>query len=101
MAASDAPGITQVGAHLGDGTQEVLGYYSEANSKELNERKKNARDITHSYYQLATDFYEYGYSDCFHFAPVYSGKSLKYCLTEYERRVAVSLQAKPGMRLLV
>ena len=102
MAASDAPGITHVGAHLGDGTQAVLDYYSKVSSnKELAERKENARDMTHSYYQLVTDFYEYGYSDSFHFAPVYSGKSLKYCLTEYERKIAVSLQAKPEMRLLV
>lgn len=105
MEENNAPGITHVVAHLGDSTQSVLNHYSKFYNEEPDqrseERKENARDMVHSFYQLVTDFYEYGYSDSFHFAPVFSGKSLKYCLTEYERNIAVSLEAKPAMRLLV
>ena len=64
-------------------------------------RNEKAGDIATSYYTLVTDFYEYGYGPCFHFAPVPDGKSYNDCISDYEHEIASTLNARPGMKILV
>ena len=65
------------------------------------QRAENAKENTNMYYDLVTDFYEYGYGHSFHFAPVYDEMPFSECMATYERGIAKSIGAKPGMVLLV
>ena len=41
------------------------------------DRIENIESISDTFYNLVTDFYEYGYGQSFHFAPFYDGKTFK------------------------
>src|SRR4051812_13383259 len=64
------------------------------------ERSQQAAGIAKDYYQLVTDFYEYGWGQSFHFAPRAKGESLKASLARYEHHLALRLGLKPGQRVL-
>lgn len=49
------------------------------------------------YYDLVTDFYEYGWGSSFHFAPRVPGESHEASLKRYEHRLALKLGLEPGM----
>ncbi len=49
------------------------------------------------YYDLVTDFYEFGWGKSFHFAPRVPRESFKDSLVRHERSLAESLGLKPGM----
>ena len=49
------------------------------------------------YYDLVTDFFEYGWGRSFHFAPRVPGESFKASLARHERNMAQKLQLEPGM----
>jgi sterol 24-C-methyltransferase len=42
--------------------------------EDLKARSENYTDLVNSYYNLATDLYEYGWSDKFHFCRFYTGE---------------------------
>jgi sterol 24-C-methyltransferase len=52
------------------------------------------------YYDLVTDFYEYGWGPSFHFAPRRRGESLADSLVRLEHDVARRLCLTPGQRVL-
>lgn len=64
-------------------------------------RIENAHTMTETFYNLVTDFYEYGYGKSFHFAPLYDAKSFEECITDYEKEVGKMIGAKAGMKILV
>ncbi len=49
------------------------------------------------YYDLVSDFYEYGWGRSFHFAPRVPGESFKASLARHEHYVAHKLELRPGM----
>ena len=53
--------------------------------------------INNLYYDLVTDFFEYGWGLSFHFAPRVPGESFKASLARHERYLAHMLGLKPGM----
>ncbi len=53
--------------------------------------------VNNLYYDLATDFYEFGWARSFHFAPRVPGESFKASLARHERHLADVLELKPGM----
>ena len=57
--------------------------------------------MVQGFYDLMTDFYEFGYGEAFHFAPIYDNMTMLENIAEYERGIAKTLQAKPGMTILV
>ena len=65
------------------------------------DRVENAQTMTETFYNLVTDFYEYGYGQSFHFTPLYDGKSLEECIADYEREAGKMIGAKPGMKIIV
>lgn len=79
----------------------VAHYPGNSSRAEDDARIERAAELAESYYQVATDFYEYGWGESFHFAPVNSDLSLKECIAEFEKDVARTLGAQPGMKLLV
>lgn len=101
MMASSSPPISKL-SHLSTDTDTVLSHYSSYyDGKQSSEREENAKDLVQSFYELVTDFYEYGYGECFHFCPVYDNLSMKDSIIEYEKGIASVLQVKPGAKLLV
>ena len=58
---------------------------------------ENYRAVNNLYYNLVTDFYEYGWGRSFHFAPRIHGESFKASLARHERNIAQALELKPGM----
>lgn len=56
-----------------------------------------SRDFNDLYYDLVTDFYEYGWGRSFHFAPRVPGESFKDSLARHERHLAEVLELRPGM----
>ena len=65
----------------------------------LEQRKAAYEDLTNQYYDLVTDFYEYGWSKSFHFAPRAPNESFTESLARHERYLAGRLALRPGMRV--
>ena len=63
----------------------------------LEKRKSDYRQFTDLYYDLVTDFYEYGWGSSFHFAPRVPGESFKASLARHEHYLAHMLGLRPGM----
>lgn len=55
------------------------------------------KNINNIYYDLVTDFFEYGWGRSFHFAPRVPGESFQASLARHERFLARALGLKPGM----
>ena len=108
--AAAAPGLTDVCRKAYDGKlrENVTTYndhFAKAGEREedydYEARTEKTIELAQSYYTLITDFYEYGYGASFHFAPVNDGQSVEDCLRDYEQEIARTLEAKPGMKILV
>ena len=65
----------------------------------LESRKEHYRSLVNHYYDLATDFYEFGWGQSFHFAPRRKGESFKASLLRHQRYLADQLGLKPGMEV--
>jgi len=63
-------------------------------------RKQNYTTLVNTYYDLATDFYEYGWGKCFHFAPRRIGESVDASIARHEHFLALRLGLRPGMKVL-
>ena len=63
-------------------------------------RKDRYRQLVNHYYDLATDFYEFGWGRSFHFAPRRRGESLAESQTRHQNFLADRLSLEPGMRIL-
>lgn len=59
--------------------------------------KEKAAEVTNTYYNLATDFYEWGWGQSFHFSPPLPGKSLDASEVAHQSRIAGLLKLMPGM----
>lgn len=63
-------------------------------------RRANYMTLVNAYYDLATDFYEFGWGQSFHFAPRYRGETLEASLARHEFRLAHVLGLRAGMTAL-
>jgi sterol 24-C-methyltransferase len=63
-------------------------------------RQEDAHGLARDYYELVTQFYEYGWGESFHFAPRTRGESVRESLRRYERHLGERLQLRRGMRAL-
>ena len=63
-------------------------------------RRDRASELTRTYYDLATDFYEFGWGRSFHFAPAARGESLERAVVRYQHHLASRLGLEPGMHVL-
>ena len=62
-------------------------------------RATDHRAFVENYYDLATDLYEYGWGESFHFASRVPGESLAASIARQEHFVALKLGLRPGMRV--
>jgi sterol 24-C-methyltransferase len=52
------------------------------------------------YYDGATELYEYGWADSFHFCRFYPGEAFAAALARHEHYLAAQMRLRPGMRVL-
>jgi len=64
-------------------------------------RRKDAQAVVNAYYDLATDFYEYGWGDAFHFAVMKPEESREHSFAKHEYYLGMKLGLKTGDTVLV
>jgi len=63
-------------------------------------RKDEAQSLVNLYYNLVTDFYEYGWGQSFHFAARFKGETMNESIVRHEYYLASKLQLKPGQKII-
>ncbi|KAJ1559138.1 Delta(24)-sterol C-methyltransferase, partial [Cladochytrium tenue] len=63
-------------------------------------RRETSKTMTNFYYDLATDFYEYGWGRSFHFARMFKDSSFQTNLARHEDYLAMKMNLKPGMKVI-
>lgn len=63
-------------------------------------RLDNYTEVVNGYYDGATELYEYGWSQSFHFSRFYKGEAFLASLARHEHYLASQMALKPGMRVL-
>ncbi|MCY4619822.1 MAG: methyltransferase domain-containing protein [Chloroflexi bacterium] len=66
----------------------------------LEQRKDRYHAVVNHYYNLATDFYEFGWGRSFHFAPRRRGESFNESMLRHEHFLAKQLTVTSGMQVL-
>jgi sterol 24-C-methyltransferase len=64
------------------------------------ERKEHYETVVNSYYDLATDFYEYGWGQSFHFATQAKDEPYAQAIARHEHFLALKLKLNKGERVL-
>ena len=64
------------------------------------ERKTDYRNFLNTYYDLVTDFFEYGWGQSFHFAPRAANESFAASIARHEHYMAHRLDLGPGMTVV-
>jgi sterol 24-C-methyltransferase len=92
----------RTGVSAGDVRRTLAAYRGlhDDKSSGIETRKSRYRDMSSSYYDLVTDFYEYGWGESFHFAARRYGESLSESIVRHELHLAHRLGLRPGMRVL-
>ena len=83
-----------------DEVKSTVDGYTEIYDAGLERRKEEYRSFVNRYYDLVTDFYEFGWGQSFHFAPRRRGESFKASLVRHQHFLAERLSLKPGMQVL-
>ncbi|MYG40857.1 MAG: methyltransferase domain-containing protein [Nitrospira sp. SB0677_bin_15] len=83
-----------------DEVQSVVDGYAAIYNADLERKREQYQLLVNHYYDLATDFYEFGWGQSFHFAPRCRGESFKASLLRHQRFLADLLSLKPGMQVL-
>lgn len=84
-------------------TQKVLKEfrrYHEDSADSLESRRAGYARMVNHYYDLVTDFYEYGWGESFHFAARHRGESFEASMRRHEYYLAFRLRLPPGSRVL-
>ncbi|TPX47410.1 hypothetical protein SeMB42_g02371 [Synchytrium endobioticum] len=63
----------------------------------IEKRRGAYAQLTNHYYDLVTDFYEYGWCQSFHFARMFKGDSFIQSISRHEQYLASRLGLRPGM----
>jgi len=101
--------MTSTGVQFDDGrvTNRVENYtkfWQKDLSKEEdahNEHRLNSyTEVVNGYYDGATELYEYGWAQSFHFSRFYKGEAFLASLARHEHYLAAQMNIRPGMRIL-
>jgi sterol 24-C-methyltransferase len=83
-----------------DQAKSVVDEYHSFHDSTVETRKADYTKMVNDYYDLVTDFYEYGWGQSFHFAPRHTGETFEASLARHEFYLAHALGLKPGMQVL-
>ena len=56
--------------------------------------------MVQGFYDLMTDFYEFGWGESFHFAPAKNGQSLEEAIRSHQHFLGKSMNLRPGLNVL-
>jgi sterol 24-C-methyltransferase len=96
------PGLFNVNQQAKDSKQQAE-LYTKVHSTgggTIEQRKSMYAQMVNAYYTLATDFYEYGWGESFHFAHRYPDETLAASILRHEYYLSAQLNLKPGMKVL-
>lgn len=85
---------------LTDDVRRYREFFPAGDEVERDRRRERYRELVVGYYDLATDFYLWGWGRSFHFAPRRRGESLRASLERFERRLTEPLGLRPGREAL-
>lgn len=82
--------------------KEISGYIKlfEDENASVEERKKKYETLVNSFYDLVTNFYEYGWGQSFHFAPRHRFESFEASIARHEMYLAHRLHLEKGQTVL-
>ncbi len=83
-----------------DEVKSVVDQYTGLYDAGSERRKERYQSLVNHYYDLVTDFYEFGWGQSWHFAPRRRGESFKASLLRHEHFLADRLSLRPGMQVL-
>ena len=84
----------------GKGAKDIDEYNKLHDSDSADGRNASYVDLVNSYYNLATDFYEWGWGQSFHFAEKLAGESFKASIARHEYYLAMRLGVQPSDHVL-
>jgi sterol 24-C-methyltransferase len=84
----------------GEQIQEYTNLYDESLGDKSKERKNNYTAVVNKYYDLATDFYEFGWGHSFHFAARHKWESLEASIARHEMWLAHRMGIHKGMKVI-
>lgn len=86
------------------GIASYTAHWNKESSKDTQEntesRKEHYTDVVNGYYDGATELYEYGWGDSFHFCRYYPGEPFYQGIARHEHYLAAKAGLKSGMRVL-
>lgn len=83
---------------LFEGARETVGTTSKLES--IQNRRSEYKNMVDSFYNLVTNFYEWGWGQSFHFAPRLKGESFEHSITRSEYYLAHRAGIKPNDKVL-
>lgn len=99
------PGVMELGSgglKSGEIGAAFTGYqksYGSADRTEITD-KETAPSVADTFYNLVTDFYEWGWGQSFHFSPRLPGKDYVASEVAHQARISGLCGMKPGMKVL-
>jgi len=81
-------------------TDKFLKDFKQSDKDDDNKRRDKYTSTTETFYNLITDFYEYGWGQSFHFAPKWKSETFEQSILRYEHYFSSVLGLKPGMKVL-
>lgn len=80
-----------------EAVQKYLKHWDGKTDKDAEERRlEDYNEATHSYYNVVTDFYEYGWGSSFHFSRFYKGESFAASIARHEHYLAYKAGIQNG-----
>lgn len=102
--AQEAPAPASLLTRTHDDVREAVDAYTalhdETRGGDVDARRRDYGTLVNRYYDLVTDFYEFGWGSSFHFAPRHRGESFADSLLRHELFLACNLGLRPSMRVL-
>jgi len=84
----------------GETIDEMDSYDKTFDEKDLDKRAEYAQAVTVKFYNLITDFYEYGWGQSFHFATRYQGEAFHASIARHEHFLSQRMGIEPGEKVL-
>jgi len=75
-------------------------YLSAYDTNDMDRRMNRPEELTTKFYDLVTDFYQYGWGDSFHFAPRGRDETFRESIRRHESFLALKLGLKSGVTCL-
>ena len=79
---------------------DYLHVHAEGDGGDLDARKTGYKEMINRYYDLVTDFYEYGWGQSFHFAPRYAHETFQESIARHQHFLALRLGLRPGHQVM-